>query len=381
MTAATISFRSSVLPWALAHDDEERFRRIFFGVLLLCLMFGLALPWIPRPQAELEAVQAMPPPLARLLLDKPLPLTPVTPVKPLAPPAGTARVEPPRPAARDRHAAAPAPTRPVPLEKPVPEARQPQPDKPPGEAIAAARQRAAGVGLLALKEQLAEMHGAPAAVQLNQSIKPGAGVGAGTGVGVGAGKEAGLPARNLITSNATGGSGGINTAGYSRDTGGGGLSGRATTLVAGVAGGGGGGGAGGGGSLAGNGGHGASTGSGSGSGSGSGTGKAGGSIQRGNGGKATRSLEEVRLVLERNKAALYAIYNRALREDPTLQGKVVIKLTITPGGPVSAVSLESSELKSPELEQKLLARFRLLEFQPEEVDTLVTTYPIDFLPS
>ena len=42
--------------------------------------------------------------------------------------------------------------------------------------------------------------------------------------------------RALITSNATGGSGGINTAGYSRNTGGGGLAGRATTLVEGVGG-------------------------------------------------------------------------------------------------------------------------------------------------
>jgi len=361
---ATLSFRSSVLPWALSHEDEARFRRILLAAVLLCLCFGLVLPWLPRPEPAPEKAQPLPPPIAKLLLDRPV-------VPPPPPPVPSTKIEPPKPNPADKTEPAPLPTRPVPKERPVVEARNPVPNKPPGEAIEAARTRAAGVGLLAMKDQLAELHGAPLAVQLNQDIKPGKGVGAGEGVGVGAGREAGLPDRNLITSNATGGSGGINTAGYSRDTGGGGLAGRSTTLVAGVAGGGGGGGPGTGGQVAGTGGH----------GTGTGVGKSGGSIQRGASGKASRSLEEVRLVLERNKGALYSIYNRALREDPTLQGKVVIELTIAPAGAVTSVKLVSSELKSPELEQKLLARFRLLEFRAEEVDTLVTTYPIDFLPS
>jgi outer membrane biosynthesis protein TonB len=356
-----LSFRSSVLPWALAHDDEERFRRLFVIIVGLVLVFGVALRFITLREPERSAPVALPPPIAKLLLDKPLP----------TPPPPVAKLEAPKPDPTDKREAAPLPTKPEPRERPVVEARQPVPNKPPGEAIEAARNRAAGVGLLAaLKDQAPEMHGAPVAVQLNQNIRPGAGVGTGTGVGVGAGKEAGLPDRAMITSNATGSSGGINTAGYSRDTGGGGLAGRSTTLVAGVAGGGGGG-AGLGGSITGTGGKGL----------GAGTGKAGGTLTKDGSGKASRSIEEVRLVLERNKGALYAIYNRALREDPTLQGKVVIELTIEPSGAVSAVSLKSSELKSPELEQKLLARFRLMEFKAEDVARLITSYPIDFLPS
>ena len=67
-----------------------------------------------------------------------------------------------------------------------------------------------------MKDDVQELHGAPIAVQMRTDIKQGPGVGTGTGVGVGAGNEAGVPIRNLITSNATGGSGGINTAAYSR---------------------------------------------------------------------------------------------------------------------------------------------------------------------
>jgi TonB family protein len=365
MTA--ISFRHSTLPWALAHDDEERFRKLFLALMGFVIVFGIALRFITLPPPEPTAAATLPPIAAKLLLDTP------KPPPPPPPPAKTEKIEPPKPDLKDKSEPAPLPTKPVPRERPVVEARQPIPGKPPGEDREAARNKAAGVGLLAaLKDQPPEVHGAPLAVQLNQNIdKRGAGVGTGVGVGVGAGKEPGLPDRNMITSNAAGGSGGINTAGFSRDSGGGGLAGRATTLVAGVAGGGGGGGPGLGGAITGSGGR----------GTGAGVGKSGGTMSKSGSGKASRSLEEVRLVLERSKGALYAIYNRALREDASLQGKVVIELTIAPNGNVTACHFVSSELKNPELEQKLLARFRSLQFAAEDVDTMITTYPIDFLPS
>jgi len=365
MTA--ISFRTSTLPWALAHDDEDRFRRLFVALLGFVIVFGVALRFITLPEPERAPASTLPPIAAQLLLDKPAPPPPPPP-----PPKAAEKVEPPKPDLKDKSEPAPLPTKPVPRERPVVEARQPIPGKPQGEDREAARNKAAGVGLLAaLKDQPPELHGAPLAVQLNQDIKKGAGVGTGVGVGVGAGKEPGLPDRNMITSNAAGGSGGINTAGFSRDSGGGGLAGRATTLVAGVAGGGGGGGPGLGGAITGTGGH----------GTGAGYGKSGGTLSKGGGGKASRSLEEVRLVLERAKGSLYAIYNRALREDASLQGKVVVEFTIAPDGSITACRLVSSELKNPDLEQKLLSRIRTLSFAAEDVAPLVTTYPIDFLPS
>jgi TonB family protein len=175
----------------------------------------------------------------------------------------------------------------------------------------------------------------------------------------------------MITSNATKGSGGINTAAYSRDTGGGGLAGRGSTLVEGVAGGGGGGGFGGGGGRAGGG---------TGDGTGVGGGK-GGTLTKGSSGKASRSIEDVKLVFERNKGAIYAIYNRALRDDPGLQGKVVLELTIAPAGEVSGLRIISSELKNEELEKKLLARIRSFDFGAKDVEVMKVTWPVDFLPS
>ena len=162
----------------------------------------------------------------------------------------------------------------------------------------------------------------------------------------------------MITSNATNGSGGINTAGYSKNTGGGGLAGRVDD-----------------------------------------DGRRRHRRRRrrrcrrrrlarprrrhrqrrrrwrrrrrrrqrrkGGSGKASRAIEDVRLVFERNKGSIYAIYNRALRDEPGLQGKVVLKLTIAPSGGVTDLRIVSSELKMPEVEQKLLARIRHLRLRRE----------------
>ncbi|HEU5297084.1 MAG TPA: AgmX/PglI C-terminal domain-containing protein [Burkholderiaceae bacterium] len=351
-----ISFRQSVLPWATAIADEARFKRIRNRVLILCALMCLLFLALPKPKEDRTQVAELPPQLARIVLEREQPAPP--------PPPAPVKVEK---KAEEQPAAAnpkkPEDPKPETVKQPVPEARQPIPNKPPGE-IDGARRKAAGVGLLAMKDQLAEIRGAPVAVQLNQEIKQGKGVGAGVGVGVGAGDEAGIPVRSLITSNASNGSGGINTAAYSRNTGGGGLAGRATTLVEGVAGGGGGGGAGGGGVK----------------GDDTGAGR-GGSLHKGGGGKASRSIEEIKLVFERNKGAIYAIYNRALRDDPTLQGKVVVELKIAPSGEVVDVRVLSSELKTSELERKLLARIKQFDFGNKDVDIMVVSWPVDFLPS
>lgn len=368
-----VSFRLPTLAWASAGDDERRFQRIARSVVLVVAVLGLVLAFVPLRAPERPEVQPLPAPMARLLLDdKPIPQPPA-PVRSEAP-AEVARAKPePEPTL-----AKPTPKLPETPAKaqqaPVPVARKPVPGKPPGEvALDNARRKASGVGLLAMKNELQQMSGAPMAVQLQQDIKPGPGVGSSSGPGVGAGLEAGVPVRALITSNATQGSGGINTAGYSRDSGGGGLAGRATTLVEGVAGGGGGGG--------GPGGGGGRVGNGTGSGSGSKSLAQGGSLQKGGSGKASRSIEEIKLVFERNKGAIYALYNRALRDEPTLQGKVVLELKIAPSGQVEGLRIVSSELKAEELEKKLLTRIRQFDFGAKDVDLMVVTWPVDFLPS
>lgn len=303
-------YHSPELPWTISEDEELRYRKILKRALLLFLLLSIVLPFLPTPQISRERVEELPPRLAKLLLER--------------------QQQPPPP--------------PVPVVKaPQPDVKKPEPvkkaqPKKVEKTVETARAKAQRSGLLAFKDDLADLRSNATTSKLEKAQLA---KGASTGSAPGRVSE-----RALITSSAAGGSGGINTAKLSRDTGGGGLGGRSTTQVT---------------SSVGEGG--------------------GGGVRRGGSGLAGRSLEEIKLVFDRNKGAIYTIYNRALRDDPALQGKVVLKLTIAPSGQVLDCKIVSSELRSPELERKLAARIRQFDFGAKKVDTMVVTYPIDFLPS
>jgi periplasmic protein TonB len=112
------------------------------------------------------------------------------------------------------------------------------------------------------------------------------------------------------------------------------------------------------------------------------TGNQGNGATRGGGsGKASRSSDEIALVFTRNKGAIDAMYARALRDNPALQGKVVLEITISPAGDITAARVVSSDLNDPEFESKLLARIKLFKFEAKDVATLTATKPIDFFPA
>jgi len=321
--ATWVPYRTYLLPWDPSGEDEQRFRdigkRVGIATLVLCILMSL----LPVPEIDQDLNRPVPPRLARLLLEKPAPIPP--PV-----------VQPDKPEPKPEQKPEPVP----PAEKAVESKPTPQPDR-----KASAREKAGKAGLLPFADQLAELRDNQA---LNNITSGGTSY-------TGAVGDAPQVERSLITSKVGVGSGGINTAGYSRNTGGSGLGGRATTQVAsGVA-------------ALGGGGSGASGASGE-----------GGS---GDGQRATRSREEIEMVFDQNKGAIYALYNRALRSNPTLQGKLVLKLTIEPSGRVSDVQVVSSELGDEELERKLVQRIRMFSFLSKDVPPVTTTKPIDFFPA
>jgi TonB family protein len=106
-----------------------------------------------------------------------------------------------------------------------------------------------------------------------------------------------------------------------------------------------------------------------------------GPTRTGSSGKAARSREEIELVFDRNKGAIYGLYNRALRERAELQGKLVLEFTVAPSGEVTMCRVISSELNDPDLESKIVARVRLFHFDAKDVESVTTTKPIDFFPS
>lgn len=105
-------------------------------------------------------------------------------------------------------------------------------------------------------------------------------------------------------------------------------------------------------------------------------------VQRNSGSKkGKRDGSDVAQVLDANKSAIFALYTRALRDNPDLQGKVVLELVIAPSGEVTACRIVSSELNNPELERKLVARIKLIRFAAMDVESLTVTHPIEFFPA
>ncbi len=96
----------------------------------------------------------------------------------------------------------------------------------------------------------------------------------------------------------------------------------------------------------------------------------------------SRTDEEIQIVFDRYKASFYRLYNRELRRNPTLQGKMVLRLTIEPDGAVSMCVLQSTDMDAPDLAAQVVSRVRTINFGAKDgVQAVTIVYPIDFLPA
>lgn len=94
-----------------------------------------------------------------------------------------------------------------------------------------------------------------------------------------------------------------------------------------------------------------------------------------------RSEEEIERVFQKNKGKIFTIYNRELRKDPSMKGKVVFELTIAPNGTVTKCIISSSEIDNKKLQKRLISKIKKFKFKSLNVPAITVNYPIDFLPS
>lgn len=317
-------YREYDLPWTMDADQERKFRRQLGIAFLAVIVLSVVWPFIPVPEPDPYEVVEIPPRIAQLLLEE-KPLPPPPPVR-----------EEPEPEAEEPIPEQVVETEPEPTPEPVvePEVRpEPEPDR-----SEAAREQAQAKFTFA--EDLSSLVDSNLLASVAEDRDLSGTVG-----------EAARNERSMITSKAGTASGGINTAAMSRNTGGTGIAGRTTTQVASPV---------------------ANIGT---------QNAAGGATREGSSGRASRSREEIELVFDKNKGAIFALYNRALRRDPSLEGKLVLRLTIAPSGEVTACEIVSSELGDVELEEKLVQRVMLFRFESRDVEAITTTKPIDFFPA
>ena len=300
-------YRLYELPWSPTAENEQRFRKITRNVLIVVLILGLIIPFLPMQDSSKMKPPEISDRVVKLLIEKKTPPPPPPPV---------VKEEP----------------KPEP-EKPKPVETKPKPEPPKPDARKRAQQAAKVFDAFAELRDTSVVQKAENTRNLTAAVN-----------------EQTRSERSLITSKVGVGSGGINTAALSRGYGGGtgALKGRETTQVTS--------------NLA------------------SADGRS--EVHRTSGSdKGARSREEVELIFDRNKGAIYSIYSRALRTNPALQGKVVLQITIAPSGEVTACSVVSSELHDPDLESKLVARVKLFKFEARDVETITLTKPIDFFPA
>jgi hypothetical protein len=226
-----------------------------------------------------------------------------------------------------------------PIEKPTPQQARKAPTEEPVKPAVETPEPPKPAGLMVFKERLAAL----ADTKIDPELGAQARINNGT-------PSTGTPERAMLTTSAPGSSGGINLAAVSRGLGGGGernaIHGGALTQAS----------------------------------SGIGTGAAANRPVSGGPGPG-RTDEEIQIVFDRHKAQLYRLYNLELRRDPTLQGKIILRLTIEPDGSVSLCQLHASNMNAPDLAAQVVERVKTFNFGAKVVPPVTIIYPIDFLPA
>jgi len=316
------AYRAMVMPWARGGEEDQRFRKSLGRSLAASLAVALLVSLIAIPIAQKSTVDELPERIAKLVRkEKPLP----PPVAPIEEPI-LAEEEPPDPEA---------------VEEPPPQDLPESIEEPKLAQTTApsTKEKVKTKGILAFRDSFAN----------RANLQPTARLGSQARVRNAGEDSVGRPERLMVSTSAPGSSGGINLADYSRDFGGGGpgMEGIELSRVASSIG-----------------------------------GTEGASRPLSGGAMAGRTDEEIQIVFDRYKAALYRVYNRELRKDPTLRGQLVLQLTIQPDGSVSLCLLHSSSMDAPILADQVVQRVLSFDFgAKEDIAAMTIIYPIDFLPA
>jgi len=342
---STVPYRAIIMPWTKEAESESRFRRAILVALILCFVFGAPIPLIKIPIPDRsDTVVEIPKRLVQLVkedLPKPAPVKKPVPKQ---------AKEKPKPTPDKQHKPDKEPKGGGPAKKQTKLATAK------GGGAAAARKKANHVGVLKFKDAFAGLMNETPVAKLgtearlsNKSFRV---------------KGQAVAQRSLVAIQGKGGSsGGISNFGVSRNIGNGNV-----------------------GRLGGGGGSGIGDGTGSGVGfvrvESAIAGLEESSRPLSDGLAAGRTDEEIQIVFDRYKAALYRIYNRELRKDPTLRGKILMRISIETNGSVSMCKVESTDLASPELVANIVERIKRFNFGSKEgVPKITILYPIDFLPA
>jgi hypothetical protein len=340
----------SVMPWSRDDESDRRFRRTQLTAMFLSLLLGIIIQLVVVPKVVRPIVAQIPERLAMMVREEPRKPVPVKKAKEeekkKEEKAGEKKV------AKNEEKKQAAPTQAAPA----------RPKAEPVEQTATPR-RSQDTGVLAFKETFKDL--------LDETNVPKIGSEARLSNNANQAGHA-VASRSLVSMNGSGGSGGIGNAAVSRNVGSGGIGNAAFGRA----------------------------GNGNGDGNGARIGRGGNGVAQvkstiaglggkgdaakplTSGGRPGRTDEEIQILFDRYKAALYRIYNTELRKDPTLRGKMVLRITIEPSGAISACGVESCNMNAPDFNTQIVERVKKFNFGAKDgVPKTTILYPIDFLPA
>ncbi len=341
----TAIFVSPILPWDPLPGESKRLRILMAIMLILALLVWIIVPRIEIPQVERAQAEAVPESLAKAVFEQrevPPPPKPVKEekvdenlLKPVEAAKPTTADTAPKPVVTD-------------LQRSAAKAR-----------ASKAMQDAGFDSLASLRDMDVSAMAAPRTTGLPGQTGSGTG---GSGL-ITSTEEAGT-SRNLLTSRAGSGSGGLAAAGYSGQVssgfGGGKAGGKGSAGALGAAGGG----------------AGLQTVQ-----SGIDTSATNVNARVGKDGKSRRTSEDIRKTFDTYGGRLNNLYQRALRDDPTMQGTVRLKLTVAPNGSVTSVAVASTQLNNSELEARILAVVKSFDFGAYDVEIWSGVHDLNFFPN
>ncbi len=335
---------SPILPWDPLPGESNRLRGLMIIMLLIAFLIMIVVPFVKIPEVKRAEAEAVPERLAKLVVQQ-------KEVPPPPPPKKAEEVKPDETALK--------------AEKPVETAEKaPKPVVTDLQRSAAKARASKAIQDAGISDALADIRDMDVQAMAAPHGLPGQkGNGTGGSELITSTEEAGT-SRNLLTSRAgaSSGAGAAYAGGVSSGFGGGkaGGKGSAGMLGAGVAGG---------------------NGKLQSVGSAIGTEATNVNARVGKDGKSRRTSEDIRKTFDQYGGKLNNAYQRALRDDPTMQGTVRLKLTVAPDGSVTAVSVATSQLNNADLEAKILAIVKGFNFGAYDVEIWSGTHDLNFFPN
>lgn len=321
------------LPWSQERGERKRLLSVVLLVAPLFVIFAGYVSWVDMPERDRQEREALPPQLAKLVVERKEPPKPVIP----EPKPEPDKKPEEKPVEQVKSELKPEPKPQLVAPKPKVREKVQEKEQPKPEAVAKAREKAKSSGILAMGSELEKISALAGSIKLDAPVTQTA-------------KPVARKAKDALAARATTDerSSGVNDAALERETRQVVLAERERADVAEAA------------RVA----------------------QVKETVRRKSQETAprTRSKEELRRTMDANKSAIYSIYNRELRRKPSLQGSITPELVIEPSGVVSQCSVVESTLGEPGLESKICNRLRLVNFGARPgVDQTTIRYPIELL--